>query len=66
MVKHLLLMALILIAVDVSVATAVASGVNIATPALAQNVNSGKATGENSTESLTTSEERGTYSEYGG
>jgi hypothetical protein len=46
MIKHLFLMALILIAVDVSVAAAVASGVNIATPALAQNVTSGNATDE--------------------
>jgi hypothetical protein len=62
MIKHLFLMVLILIAVGVSVAATVASGVNIAIPTLAQNVTSGNATGKN----LTTSEERGAYSEYGG
>jgi hypothetical protein len=62
MIKHLFLLALILIAVDVSATAVVASGINIATPALAQNVTSGNTTGKN----LTTSEERGAYSEYGG
>ena len=49
------------VVVDISAAAAVASGVNIAAP-LAQNVTSGNTTGKN----LTTSEERGAYSEYGG
>ena len=62
MIKHLFLMVLILIAVGVSVAATVASGVNIAIPTLAQNVTSGNTTGKN----LTTSEERGAYNEYGG
>ncbi len=61
MIKHLFLLALILIVVDISAAAAVASGVNIATP-LSQNATSGNTTGKN----LTTSEERGAYSEYGG
>jgi uncharacterized membrane protein len=61
MIKHLFLLALILIVVDISAAAAVASGVNIATPS-AQNATSGNTTGKN----LTTSEERGAYSEYGG
>jgi hypothetical protein len=61
MIKHLFLLALILIVVNISAAAAMASGVNIATP-LAQNVTSGNTTGKN----LTTSEERGAYSEYGG
>ena len=56
-------MALISIAV-VSVVAAMASGVNVA--ALAQNATNGNTTVGNSTESLTTSEERGAYSEYGG
>jgi maltodextrin utilization protein YvdJ len=66
MIKHLFLMALILVAVDVSTAAAATSRVNIVIPALAQNVTSENATGQNSTESLTTSKERGAYSEYGG
>jgi hypothetical protein len=66
MIKHLFLMALISIAVGVSITAAMASCVNIATSALAQNATSGNTTGGNSTESLTTSEERGAYSEYGG
>ena len=66
MIKHLFLMALISLAVGVSVAEAMASSVNIATFVLAQNATSGNITGGNSTESSTTSEERGAYSEYGG
>jgi hypothetical protein len=62
MIKRLFLIALVSIVV-VS-AAALASGGNMAT--LAQNVTSGNTTGGNSTERLTTSEERGAYSEYGG
>jgi hypothetical protein len=40
MIKHLFLMALILIAINVSTAAAATSGVNIAATALAQNVTS--------------------------
>jgi hypothetical protein len=66
MIKHLFLMALVSLAVCVSVAEAMASSVTIAAFALAQNATSGNITGGNSTESSTTSEERGAYSEYGG
>jgi hypothetical protein len=45
MIKHLFLMALISLAVGVSVAEAMASSVNIATFALAQNATSGNITG---------------------
>jgi hypothetical protein len=48
----------------VSAVAAMVSGVNIA--ALAQNATSENTTGGNSTESLTTSEGRGAYSDYGG
>jgi hypothetical protein len=63
MIKHLFLMSLISIAF-VSAVAAMVSGVNIA--ALAQNATSENTTGGNSTESLTTSEGRGAYSDYGG
>ena len=62
MIKHLFLLSLILIVVDVSAAAVVACGINIAIPTLAQNVTSGNTTGGNSS----TTEERGAYSEYGG
>ena len=62
MKKHLFLVALILIAVSVVVATAS----SVSTVAHAQNVTSKNTTVGNSTEGLPTSEERGSYSEYGG
>jgi hypothetical protein len=62
MIKHPFILALILIAVDVSAAAVVASGIDIAIPTLAQNMTSGNTTGGNSS----TTEERGAYSEYGG
>jgi hypothetical protein len=65
MIKHLFLMALISLAVCV-VGEAMASSINIATFAFAQNATGGNITGGNSTESSTTSEEHGAYSEYGG
>jgi hypothetical protein len=61
---HLFLV--ILIAIAVGAVATLASGVNIASPTFAQNVTSGNTTGENSTQSLTTSEERGAYNDYGG
>jgi hypothetical protein len=62
MIKHLFILALILIAVDVSAGAVMASGVDMAIPTFAQNMTSGNTTGGNSS----TTEERGAYSEYGG
>ena len=52
-----------LVAVAIVTAHCIAA---VTTPVLAQNVTSGNTTGGNSTEGLTTSEEGGAYSEYGG
>jgi hypothetical protein len=52
--------------IAVSLTVVIVSLATTAIPALTQNMTSGNTTGENSTESLTTSEERGAYSEYGG
>jgi hypothetical protein len=48
MIKHPFILILILIAVDVSAAAVVASGIDIAIPTLAQNMTSGNTTGGNS------------------
>jgi hypothetical protein len=53
----------LLVAVAIVTAHCIAA---VTTPVLAQNVTSGNTTGGNSTEGLTTSEEGGAYSEYGG
>jgi hypothetical protein len=60
MIMRLFLMALLVIAVMVSTTTATFS------PTLAQNMTIGNTTDKNSTQSLTTSKERGAYSDYGG
>jgi hypothetical protein len=59
-------MVLLAIAVAVSSTSVGVGPVNIFITTLAQNVTSGNTTGGNSTEGLTTSEERGAYSDYGG
>jgi hypothetical protein len=66
MIIHLALVVLLAIAVAVSSMSVGVSPVNMFIPSLAQNVTSGNTTDGNSTEGLTTSEERGAYSDYGG
>jgi hypothetical protein len=66
MIIHLALVVLLAIVVAVSATLVEVSPVNLFIPTLAQNVTSGNTTGGNSTEGLTTSEERGAYSDYGG
>jgi hypothetical protein len=66
MIIHLALVVLLAIAVAVSARSVELSPVNIFIPTLAQNTTGWNTTGGNSTEGLTTSEERGAYSDYGG
>jgi hypothetical protein len=66
MIIHLALAVLLSIEVAVSATSVGVSPVNIFIPTLAQNVTNGNTTGGNSTGGLTTSEERGAYSDYGG
>jgi hypothetical protein len=60
MMMHLFLVALLILSATVSVVAAIAISTS------AQNMTRGNTTGVNSTESVTTSEERGAYSGYGG
>jgi hypothetical protein len=58
-------LAIVAIAIMVNMPAVITGHANIAIPTLAQNATSWNKTSGNSTEGLTTSEERGAYSDYG-